>query len=82
MAPCKGIFFFKPEPSKYDLNDDELVHEFRKCMFAKQIKDGVYYFRNEENGDYIKYRIIDRKYAGSYGIYNGSPINIAMGKKN
>lgn len=82
MPPCKGNFFFNPEPVKYDLNDEEFVHEFRKCMFALKIKSGVYHFENRENGDYIKYHVIDGKYAGSCGVLNGSPIKISIGKKN
>lgn len=52
------------------MNDEDLYHEFRKCMFARQIKSGIYVFRNRENGDYMNYRITNKSYNGSYGVYN------------
>jgi hypothetical protein len=80
---CNTRFFYKPVPMKYDMTDYDLIHEFRKCMFAMRIKNGIYHFVNRENGDYIKYRVANRTYAGSYGVLNGSRINISIdGEKN
>jgi hypothetical protein len=75
---CTTRSFFRPVPVKYDLRDYDLIHEFRKCMFARQLKSGVYHFRNVDNGDYVKYRIANRNYAGSYGVLNGTKINISV----
>jgi hypothetical protein len=77
---CKTRSFFRQVPIEYDINDDELYHEFKKCMFAKRIRSGLYVFRNRENGDHMYYRITNKSYDGSYGVYNGSPIRIMMDK--
>ena len=80
---CTSRFFFRPMPVKYDMNDYDLIHEFRNCMFVRHVKNGIYHFVDVASGDYIKYRIANRSYAGSYGILNGTPINISIdGEKN
>ena len=78
---CKSRFFFKQYPTEYDMNDDYLYHEFRKCMFALQIRSGLYTFRNKKNGDYMNYRIVNKSYASSYGILNGSPVKIDISRE-
>ncbi len=37
--------------------------------------------KQKEWGDYANYRIVNKSYASSYGILNGSPVKIYISRK-
>lgn len=63
---------------EYDINDEDLYHEFRKCVFARQLRSGLYKFVSKTGKDYMYYRIRNKSYAGSYGEMNGTEMRIMM----
>ncbi len=50
----------------------------RKCVFARQLRSGLYKFVSKPGKDYMYYRIRNKSYAGSYGEMNGTEMRIMM----
>jgi hypothetical protein len=70
---------FKPLPMVYDKDDEDLYHEFRKCMFSRRIKEGTYKFVSKSSESWMTYEIVKgRIYKRSYGEVNGTPIRIEV----
>ena len=77
MVKCttRNWFIVKVE---YDLKDKELHKEFRRCMFSRKIKSGIYKFKSKDSEDEMTYEIEDGIYARSYGVVNGRRIRIEV----
>lgn len=79
MPPCTSTGFFRPYPMEYNKDDEDLYHEFRKCMFSRRIKGGKYVFKSKTSGDHMTYEISKgRLYERSYGVLYGTPIRIEV----
>ena len=79
MPPCTSTIFFRPYPMMYDKDDEDLHHEFRKCMFSRRVKGGKYVFQSKTSGDQITYEISKgRFYERSYGVLHGTQIRIEI----
>ena len=79
MPPCTSPRMFKPLPMVYDKDDEDLYHIFRKCMFSRRIKSGVYKWSSKESGDWMIYEIgLGGIYERSHGMVNGTPMRIEV----
>jgi len=77
MPLCTSEKMFKPLPMVYDKDDEDLYHDFRKCVFVGKIKGGIYKFKSSKSEDYMIYEIGKRgNYKRSHGLVNGSRITM------
>jgi len=79
MPLCTMPRMFKPLPMVYDMDDEDLYHEFRKCMFSRRIKEGTYKFESKSSNSEMTYEIVKgRMYKRSYGKVKGTEIKIEV----
>lgn len=79
MPPCTNPSFFRPLPMEYDKDDEDLYHDFRKCLFMGRVKKGTYTFRSKKTGDHMTFEVgRSGNYKRSYGVINGTPIKIEV----